>query len=241
MKQINIIGIGIKGFEQITIEALNAIKNADKVFHLTLFDKEIRSLNKNCVSLVTNYVSSDSFDIYDSMVSEIMEATKNNENICVANYGHPSYLVNVTQTLINKSDELNILCKVIPGISSIDVIWSNLKKDSGFPGLQIIEANQLINNQLELNKKLDLFIPHITEFLVPFNRELKIVNYPKGIKSIKKYLLNYYTNEQELALIAISPLADIQDRTIITTLKNIDSEDNLKKYIRGMTLFIQGV
>ena len=239
MKNIDIIGIGIKGFNQITLEALNTIKIADRVYHLTLFDEELKKINKNCINLVDKYLSSKSFNIYNEFVSIILSSLDSVDRISVVNYGHPTFLVNVTQSLIRKSKEKGINCNIIPGISSIDVIWTIIKKDSGVPGMQIIEASCLIDNQIEINTQIDLYIPHITEFLIPFDRKLKLSNYPEGIKIIQQYLLKYYSENQEIAFIACSPIPSLKDKIIIVKLKNMIKKSNLEKYIRGMTLFIQ--
>lgn len=241
MKQIDIIGIGIKGFNQITLEAIESIKNADKVFHLTLHQSEIEKINPNCESLVHKYVSSNSFGIYDEFVVQIFDALKEVDRIGVINYGHPSYLVNVTQSLIQKAITQNIKYNVIPGVSSIGAMWAILNKDSGFPGSQIIEANELVRNQLTINTKLDLFLAHATEFMLPFDRNLKVKDYPEGIKTLKDYLLKYYSPEQEVAFIAISPIPQTKDKMIVVEIKDLDKEENLASYLRGMTVFIQGI
>jgi precorrin-6B methylase 1 len=47
MKKIYIVGVGIKGFKQITLEAIEIIKKSQKVYHLTLFHDDLVKLNSN--------------------------------------------------------------------------------------------------------------------------------------------------------------------------------------------------
>jgi precorrin-2 methylase len=128
-KTINLIGIGICDFKQITYEAAEQIQKSDIVFHLTLFDSQIKKLNLNTIDLTSKYISAQSPIVYQEFKNEIVDALATNNNVSVVNYGHPLYLVTTSQYIIDECNLHGYNVNFVPGVSSIDTIFCMLNKE----------------------------------------------------------------------------------------------------------------
>lgn len=239
MRHINLIGVGIKGFKQVTLEAIEAIQASHKVYHLTLFHNELSALNANTSNLTPLYTSSESSNVYEIITKQIIDAANEGEIVSFVVYGHPLFLVDSSISIIEAARQKEITVKVIPGISSIDAIWTLFARDPGREGIQIIEANALMKPGIMIDKNLDVYITQVTEYKLPFNRYLKVKDYPDGISEITNKLLTIYPKDHEVSLIACSPVLNHNDLVYITNLEELPGKTDIM--IRGMTMYIPKV
>jgi uncharacterized protein YabN with tetrapyrrole methylase and pyrophosphatase domain len=238
MKELALIGIGIRDFKQATIEVLELIPHLDIVHHTTLFHNQLVQLNSNTISHVDRYLNASNFSVYDDIEREIENGFSTFDRIGFVTYGHPLLLVNISQSLTRYCNDNNISLKVYPGISSLDAIWCILGKDPGYPGFQLMDAEYLVKNNININTSLDLYLLHVTEAFIPFNRRAKIVDYPQGIQFIKDYLLKYFDKTKRVKFVAYSPLSNVSDFVLEVELGHLCDENILNKLFKGLTLVI---
>src|SRR5262245_26823225 len=98
-----VVGCGHSLAGQITIEALNCIKKAEKViYNLSGLSEEwILRLNPGAESLTDLYQpGKDRAITYAQMVDRIMEPVRANRKVCAVFYGHPGVFVQASHEAI---------------------------------------------------------------------------------------------------------------------------------------------
>lgn len=143
-----IVGTGIQAAGQLTVEARNAITQADTVFFLVadpLTKHYLASLNTNCVSLHDCY-STDKprMQSYLEMVGRIVDEVKSGKMVCVAFYGHPGVFAYPGHEAIRRLREDGIYARMVPGISAEDCLFADLGVDPAWSGCQSFEATDFL-------------------------------------------------------------------------------------------------
>ncbi|MBC7767967.1 MAG: hypothetical protein H7124_04210 [Phycisphaerales bacterium] len=142
-------GIGLAG--QITIEALNAIKEAEIVFSLMgdpLVDAWLQTLNANIEPLEPLYEQAGSRPrAYLAMVEKILAALHAGKRVCAAFYGHPGIFVTPSHEAIRRARALGFSAIMLPGVSAEDALAADLGVDPGAWGMQTYEARDFFINQ----------------------------------------------------------------------------------------------
>lgn len=189
--------------------------------------------------MVESYVSSLDTSVYSRFTKKIIESLSKDQIVSFVSYGHPLYLVNTSQEIIQYANANNVDLEVIAGISSLDLIWNIIGEDPGGRGMQVLEAAHMIEGNIQLVKEIDLYIAHATEYKIPFERSEKVSDNPEGIKEIKKTLTsNGYKESYIVHFIACSPIPTLDDVVMSVSISEMDSHECLLKYMRGMTLFV---
>lgn len=143
-----VVGTGIQLAGQITVEAANAIRAADKVFYLVSGDVTahwLASLNPTAETLTDSY----GFDrrrreTYAEMAERIVAQVRAGRRVCAAFYGHPGIFVNPAHEAIRRARAEGYHAEMLPGVSAIDCLFADLAIDPATSGCQIFEASDFL-------------------------------------------------------------------------------------------------
>lgn len=206
LPMVNVVGLGVRGRKQITLESLNIIRNSSFVLYFPIEHKLhnwlIEYLDvKNLESLESLYRHGDiDIENYMRITDKIINISKEFGDVTVLLPGHP--YVGVTWIkMLNKlaSDEV-IRLNIFDGISSFDTMITDLKIDPLDHGATIIDANRLLLYKLKIEPKIDLFIYHICS-VGNSKTEFNNITQNNHLNSLQVYLENYFTLNHKVVLI----------------------------------------
>lgn len=141
---LTIVGTGIRGGLQTTPEAKICIEQASKVLYLVgdpVSEQWLLSLNPRSESLYSRYSrEKPRNETYREIVDEILKSLKNSPDVCVVFYGHPGVFVGPGLEAMRQARAEGIPVRMLPGVSALDNLFSDLGLDPGAAGLQCYEA-----------------------------------------------------------------------------------------------------
>jgi uncharacterized protein YabN with tetrapyrrole methylase and pyrophosphatase domain len=166
-RRLSVVGCGIKAASQVTLEGLRSARSASRVLSLSLSPADVDAwtamLNGIAVAdldelYLDGAVDGDNYDrIFRRVVSELEE----HGNVCLLMYGHPRLGVSLTTRLERHCADSGIDFRVVPGVSSLDAMMGDLRRDPLERGSIVLDANRLLLFKFELDPGLDWYIYHV--------------------------------------------------------------------------------
>mmetsp|Transcript_17767 Transcript_17767/g.43457 ORF Transcript_17767/g.43457 Transcript_17767/m.43457 type:complete len:680 (+) Transcript_17767:3-2042(+) len=145
---LTIVGSGIMGLAQLTLEAVGAIKNADCVFYAAsdpLTASFIRDNNKNAYDMYQLYAKDKMRSkTYIQMAEVMINQVRQGKRVAGVFYGHPGVFVNPSHRAIELAREEGFRAKMLPGISAEDCLFADLGIDPARVSCTSVEATDLL-------------------------------------------------------------------------------------------------
>ncbi|HAU0782095.1 SAM-dependent methyltransferase [Legionella pneumophila serogroup 1] len=198
MHKLIVVGSGIKSVAHLTEETKKIIQNSDKVLYLVneeLVKQWIIRESKSAESLEPIYFnSSKRIDAYTNITLEIVRNYYQYTNLCVVFYGHPTVFAEsaLQAVKIIQAEKGNAI--ILPAISAMDCLFSDLQIDPGAQGCFSIDATELLIYERKLDPQSHVILWQIAN-LGMFNTQKTT-----KLNVLKDYLSNYYSNEQQICL-----------------------------------------
>ncbi|MDI6604061.1 MAG: nucleoside triphosphate pyrophosphohydrolase [Thermoanaerobacteraceae bacterium] len=241
MRKLTIAGLGPGSYEQLTISTIEKMNKADKVLLRTSKHPVVSYLKEKGIiftSFDKIYEKGRTFEeVYDTIARETLRIAEKHENVVFAVPGHPFVAEKTVEQILKFCKEYDdIGIEIIPAVSFIDVIISELKIDPVY-GIKILDGFTL--NSVKPDKRCGNIITQIYSRMVASNIKLELMdiygdNYivtlisRAGIKGEQKiqqiplYMLDRIEWIDYLTSIYIPPVSDIvQERYDIQDLLNI--------------------
>lgn len=197
---ISLVGIGTVGIMQLTREA-DAVLRAARAFYVL-----------HAQSLVLEFLR----DRYDADVIDLSPAYEEDKprsrtynevartvldgatldggrRVAYVTSGHPLVLVTPAQLILKEANEKRITVEVIPGVSSLDTVWADLRFDPGPDGVLMFEATSLLLRQYPLIPTVPLFLWQVNSVETSLYSTHK--NKPERFARLQDYLLRYYPSD----------------------------------------------
>jgi precorrin-2 methylase len=170
-----VVGVGINGAPQTTLEAVECIRRADVVFYVvpdptTAF--WIRRLNPAATTLDDLYVEGKNrYQTYRDMVTRIVSAVANGRRVCAVFYGHPGVLVMASHWAIARVRRLGLDARMAPGVSSEACLFADLGINPGQHGVQSYEATDFLSSRRRIDPTANLVLWQVGVLGEPSVRE----------------------------------------------------------------------
>ena len=198
MHKLIVVGSGIKSIAHLTEETKKIIQNADKVLYLVneeLLKQWIIRESKSAESLESIYFNSAKrIDAYNNITSAIISNYYEHNSICVVFYGHPTVFAESALRAVKRIQAEKGNAIILPAVSSMDCLFSDLQIDPGVQGCFSIDATELLLYERTPDVYSHTILWQIAN-LGMFNTQ----NTTK-LNVLKDYLCNYYPNEQLVCL-----------------------------------------
>ncbi|MCL4459808.1 MAG: nucleoside triphosphate pyrophosphohydrolase [Chloroflexi bacterium] len=146
MARVTVIGLGPGGWEQLTLEAQQALSEAKEIYLRTRRHPVVAQFPAEwCIhSFDSLYEESESFeDVYEGIASRLLELADRLGEIVYAVPGHPLVGEESVRCLLKAAKQRGIETKVISGMSFLEPVFTLLGLDPLLEGLQIVEAMSL--------------------------------------------------------------------------------------------------
>ena len=143
-----IVGSGIRLGLHTTQEARVRIERASKVLYLLAEQAPtgwIERLNPSAESLAPLYqLGRDRGEVYEDLVTAILEWVRRGEDVCVVTYGNPAVFDTSSHEAVSRARAEGFRAKIFPGVSALDCLFVDLGLDPGKGGLQSYEATDFL-------------------------------------------------------------------------------------------------
>ena len=235
LADLYLVGIGIRGTDQISQEALSCLKRCRKIFHQTDQHRRLKRINPQVVDMAPLYWTDEQQrDVYDRLVDLIEGEVEQGPGVASVIYGHPLFFDDVHVDLIERSKRRGWDCVVLPGISSLDTLCIDLNIDYG-EGLQVYEASDLVENKQPINPYIHTLIFQIAEFDSYTTRDTAPTRVGR-FKPMERHLLKYFPADHPI-IIAFSDDGDGTGAFLLkSSLRKLDS--HRRRIFLGTTLYI---
>jgi len=195
---IAIVGLGMSGVHQMTREVEATIRRSRHLFVTDVANGVIDHLRALCprITDLTKHHATSSHRVllYRKMASEVVAAAMEAAPVCFASYGHPKMYC-YPSTLIQRAAELlNLRTVLLPGISSLDTLLTDLGIDPGADGLQVYEASDALIRQRPLQADVGCVIYQVPIVLEADNR-IPGQHSRDRLRRFQDYLLKFYPAE----------------------------------------------
>ncbi|RUR24234.1 SAM-dependent methyltransferase [Legionella qingyii] len=148
MSKLIVCGSGIKSISHITEETKHIIKHADKVLYLVNepnLKEWIKREAKEAESLDDLYFNVQKrIDAYNQITNHIINEYNCGKVLCVVFYGHPTIFADPALKAVRKIKAANGNAVILPGISTMDCLFSDLQIDPGDRGCFTIDVTELL-------------------------------------------------------------------------------------------------
>jgi hypothetical protein len=147
--EVIVLGVGLRGAADVTLGTLAEIQACDLVLHLVNGVEIVSALhawNSNVVSLLPLYQEGKlDLEVYEDITLTVLREARTRGRVGLVVMGHPSIYVAPTQLLLQLAQPHGVAVHVIPALSSIDAIMPVIELDIGSTGLQVYDANRLVD------------------------------------------------------------------------------------------------
>ena len=145
---LTVVGTGMRLGGHLTPEARASIENAEKLFYLETDAAAVHWLkeaNPTAESLRDSYAEGKvRSDTYAEIVERILAPVRAGQRVCAAFNGHPGYFVHPSHEAVRIARAEGHRALMLPGISSLDCLVSDLGVDPAVNGCQLFEATDFV-------------------------------------------------------------------------------------------------
>ena len=142
------VGTGIMAAKHLTAEAKTTIEIADKLLYCVgdrATERLLLCLNPSAQDLSTFYNDGKPRNqTYSEIVEIIIETLQICRRVCVAYYGHPGFFVSASYQAIRRAREMGYRAYMLPAVSSLDCLFSDIGIDPSRYGCQVLEATDML-------------------------------------------------------------------------------------------------
>jgi tetrapyrrole methylase family protein/MazG family protein len=197
-----VVGSGIKFMSHLTIEAKACIEKSNKVLYLVnepAMQNWIEQANRSAESLDFLYAKhKDRHENYLLIAEYIFENLKKCETLCVVVYGHPTVFAQPALYATDMAIESGYNAIIMPGISSEDCLFADLRIDPGSSGCQSFEATDFLIYRREYDSSSHLILWQ--------SSVIGVLNQPEyhdplnGLVILVEYLSEKYSLDHEIVV-----------------------------------------
>ncbi len=145
--ELVVVGTGIQCAGQASMAAQYAIERADRVLFAVVDPWTVawvRRLNPAAESLPYPMDDSPRSQTYARMVDRILVALGEHDRVCAVFYGHPGVLTDAAHAAVIRARAAGHEARMLPGISALDCLYTDMGIDPGREGCQVYEATDFL-------------------------------------------------------------------------------------------------
>jgi tetrapyrrole (corrin/porphyrin) methylase-like protein len=143
-----VVGTGITGIGQLTLEAVGAIDQAERLFYLMndpIAEAWFRQRHPSAQTLSDLYGEGKDRSVsYAEMAARVIRSVRSGYRVCVAVYGHPGVFVQFTHLAIAALRREGYPARMLPGVSADGCLIADLGFNPGDHGIQSFEATDFL-------------------------------------------------------------------------------------------------
>jgi hypothetical protein len=200
---LTVVGTGITGIGQTTLETVACLERADKVFFLVTeptTEVWIRGLNRSAESLAGLYADhKDRETTYAEITRRLVSAVRGGARVCAAFYGHPGVLVQASHRTIRILRRERYPARMLAGVSADACLFADLGVNPGDHGVQSFEATDFLLYRRRFDPTSELLLWQVGVLGEP--RAIKGVTCrPERLRTLVRVLRRQYPGDHRVTL-----------------------------------------
>ena len=223
---ITLAGIGIGGFQTVTLETIDALKDARVIFDFTeSHQKRLEEFGRPTIRIDELYWSGE-FDerVYRRLADMVLEEAKRGPRVVYIEDGHPAFYDDVTWDIYRRGRRRGMKVRILPAVSCLDSMIANCALEIG-GGFQILEATSVVAFNQTINPHIDLLIMQIGWFGTSLLCEIES-NKRGRFQPLIKFLRKYYPANQPVRILRAASNPREKPVMISTKLNKLDLHRN---------------
>ncbi|MBI4465590.1 MAG: hypothetical protein HY647_12875 [Acidobacteria bacterium] len=233
---IYLVGLGIFEMRQITVETLDVLRQAKRIFHLSSKHEELTAINVNIEDLGPLYwKSGKTIDIYEDLARHVVSFAQQARPTVFAIEGNPMLFSDLSWKIAELGKAACLRVEALPGVSCVDVLPIQLGFEPGDLGLQIFEATQLALYRLEINPYLSTLILQVGEFgerSLPRPARRRLAAFTPLVRHLSKF----FPVDHPAIFIRSAFSSKVSSVVFATEIDSIDKHQD--QIVPGMTLYV---
>jgi hypothetical protein len=146
------------------------------------------------------------------MAERVVAEARNGPRVVVLQPGSAIVVDTVTQLILDEAEPAGFVVRIIPGISSVEAVLSEIGYDLA-AGIQIILTQKLLLHDIRLDRAQAALLLQPGYYDTTWYGGLA-KSQPHRFKELEHYLLKYYEPETRMALILVGFQLDVPGRTL---------------------------
>lgn len=225
---ITLAGIGIGGFDLVTLETVEALKKARVIFDLTWsHHQRLKNYGKPIVRIDDSYWSGELDEkVYRKLADMVLAEAKKGPRVVYVEDGHPAFYDDVTWDIYRRGKKRGLKVRILPAVSCLDSMIANCGLEIG-GGFQIFEATSLVAFNQQINPHADLLVMQIGWFGTSLLYEVDS-NKPGRFRPLIDYLRTFYPPDHPVSILR-APRSQRESSLVLST--KLDSLDRYRRRI----------
>jgi uncharacterized protein YabN with tetrapyrrole methylase and pyrophosphatase domain len=200
-----IVDTGVIAVNQVTVEGHRWIQQSDRVLFLgadPVTEHWLAKLNENVESL-------DGLETAAEIVDRMLDHVRAGLAVCLAHHGHSALIAEVVREAIALGRADKTLSAVVPGVSPLDCLFTDLGLDPLRDGCQIFTAEHLTEQRRRVDPRTGLIVSLSDDASHANLLKLLRKEYAAGNRAIIYEPARYAVLEPAIRHIAIGDISDI--------------------------------
>jgi precorrin-2 methylase len=192
MKDLYLVGLGIRFAEHLTTEARSVLERCRIVLHVDENHRGLKRFNERVVNLGRLYWTGDDRAlVYARICQRVVKEMGRGPGVTLVTYGHPLLFDDVMHDLLRYCRRHRRSVRVVPGVSCLDTLAIDLGLDYG-DGVQIYDSTDLVLNQHKLNPHIHTLLLQLAEYNFVRTSDALDRAKPRRYGSLVNYLRRFY-------------------------------------------------
>ncbi|HAT2150958.1 TPA: methylase [Legionella pneumophila] len=198
MSKLIVCGSGIKSISHFTEETKHIIRHADKVLYLVNepnLKEWIKREAKEAESLESIYFNTRKrIDAYSQITNHIINEYNTGKVLCVLFYGHPTIFADPALKAVRKINASSGNAVILPGISTLDCLFSDLQIDPGDQGCFTIDVTELLIYERTVDVHAHVILWQLA------NLGMHNVKQTSKLNVLSDYLRSFYKHDHSVCI-----------------------------------------
>jgi precorrin-2 methylase len=208
MIHLSIAGLGVQTVSQLTREVEEAIRDSREVLYLDTGVATRQYLESLCARVTPLFHESyreegARLSAYEHMAIRVIEAALDHPPVVFAIHGHPLIAAHPPFLVLELARALDLRVAVLPGISSLDTLFADLRLDPVVHGVQMYEATDLLLRRRPLHHDVPAIIWQIGPLETALHTQR--VSRPERFTRFIEHLRRYYPARHQVSAVYCSP------------------------------------
>jgi precorrin-2 methylase len=200
-----LLGYGVEDTLQLTVQTQRMLTETGKVYSVSLPPSLARFLKSQRIEiedLTDRFQPGRPFsECYLDVADHLIRRTAEEQPVCFLSPGNPMFLNSLNRFLYMQAQQRGLEVQVLPGVSQIDAIISDLGLDVGTFGLQVFDARRLVARRQSVNATVPLIVVQVAGFSAEAVSEPGVDAPAGGYETLAAYLGQFYPQEHLVTLI----------------------------------------
>jgi len=237
MRDLWIAGLGVRAVDQITREVERALRASREVLYLdtgVATKSYLEGLCPRVTSLFSYSEERPRLNAYEHMAVRVIQSALEHPPVTFLVHGHPLVGVHAPFLVLEMAKALDLQVEILPGISALDTLLTDLRLDPVIHGLQMYEATDLLLRRRPLQNDT----PAIIWQIGPLETALHTlrVSRPERFTRFTTYLRQFYPAQHQVVAIYSSPHPLMPPRALRFALE--DMGEHAEQLHAGFTLYV---